>query len=339
MKLVSYAVKADELNIQMNDGLGGKYTSRLGWLTGSWIVDASFAQHWLAVERDIFFSHQLPTELQVLLDRGPSELQLLQKVEQLLRDEQIERLQVEGEPIAIHVEDAQLLAPLPQPRSFRDFYAFEQHVKTARGRRGLDVIPEWYQIPVFYFSNHHSIVGPDAEVMKPAYTEWLDYELEIACIIGKKGKNIPADQALDYIAGFTILNDWSARDVQRVEMAVGLGPAKGKDFATSMGPYLVTLDELADRYQEGHWDLQMTAKVNGQLLSSGNVNTLYWSFADMIARASEACELMPGDVIGSGTVGTGCILELGTEVHRWLQPGDVVELEIERLGVLRNVIA
>jgi 2-keto-4-pentenoate hydratase/2-oxohepta-3-ene-1,7-dioic acid hydratase in catechol pathway len=199
-------------------------------------------------------------------------------------------------------------------------------------------VPEWYEIPVFYFSNHRSIVGHESRVKKPEYTNELDFELEVACVIKKKGKNIPHERALEYIAGFTILNDWSARDEQRKEMAVGLGPAKGKDFATSMGPYLVTPDELEDRRSGEHWDLKMRARINGKEVSSGNVKSLYWSFARMIERASRDCELFPGDVIGSGTVGTGCILELGTDVHRYLEPGDVVELEVERLGILKNLI-
>lgn len=332
-----YMIKADDLNIQvneMNEGVG----ARLGWVEGSLVIDVAFAGRWLALERGLSFPHELPSDLLTMLDRGPGELHMLQEVRKQLPLEKAPYLFVEGEPIAICLEEAHLLAPLPLPRSVRDFYAFEQHVKTSRSRRGLEMIPEWYQIPVFYFSNHRSIVGPDAAVAKPSHTEWLDYELEVACVIGKKGKNISADQALEYIAGFTIMNDWSARDVQKQEMTVGLGPAKGKDFATSLGPYLVTLDELEDRRKGFHWDLKMTAKVNGLLLSSGNMKDLYWSFAEMIERASRDCELVPGDVIGSGTVGTGCILELGTEVHRWLQPGDTIELEIERLGVLRNQI-
>jgi fumarylacetoacetate (FAA) hydrolase len=233
-------------------------------------------------------------------------------------------------------------SPLPHPRSFRDFYAFEAHVKTARARRGLEMVPEWYHFPVFYFSNAAVFVGPDAPVKRPKATQWLDYELEIACVIGKAGVDIPVTEAGDYIAGFCVLNDWSARDLQREEVKVGLGPAKGKDFATSMGPWLVTPDELEDVRLPGEkgdrYDLSMVARVNGVEYSRGNFRDIYYTFAEMIARASADCPLYPGDVIGSGTVGTGCILELGPENHPWLQPGDVVELEVERLGVLRNII-
>lgn len=224
-------------------------------------------------------------------------------------------------------------------RSLRDFYAFEQHVRTARARRGLDVPPEWYEIPVFYFSNPHAIYGTDDVIPCPRYTQALDFELEVAAVIGTPGINILVADAERHILGYTIMNDWSARDVQRTEMAVGLGPAKAKDFATSLGPWLVTPDELEDRRSGKGYDLAMVARRNGVEISRGNWKDIHWSFAEMIARASDEVWLQPGDVIGSGTVGTGCILELGPEtVGGWLQPGDVIELEIERLGILRNTI-
>jgi 2-keto-4-pentenoate hydratase/2-oxohepta-3-ene-1,7-dioic acid hydratase in catechol pathway len=235
--------------------------------------------------------------------------------------------------------DVTLKSPIPRPVSIRDFYAFEEHVKTARKRRGLDVVPEWYDIPVFYFTNHLAVKGPLDHIAKPAGCEWLDYELEIACVIGKEGTNISKENAEDHIYGYFIMNDWSARDIQKHEMKVGLGPAKGKDFATSFGPYLVTKDELETYRRGDRFDLPMTAKVNGKLLSEGNYQDIHYTFADMIERASKDVTLYPGEVIGSGTVGTGCILELGTETHPWLKPGDVVELEIAGLGVLRNRIA
>jgi len=236
------------------------------------------------------------------------------------------------------LSELQLKAPLPIPRSFRDFYAFEQHVKTARETRGLEMIPEWYEIPVFYFSNHLAIKGPNEEIVRPKECEWLDYELEIACIIGKEGRNIPMDAADEYIFGYCILNDWSARDLQRKEMKVGLGPAKGKDFSTSIGPWIVTKDELEPLKAGKGFNLSMKARVNGRLLSEGNLKDIFYSFGEMIAQASKGVTLYPGEIIGSGTVGTGCILELGGEVHRWLEPGDQVELEIEQLGVLKNSI-
>lgn len=236
--------------------------------------------------------------------------------------------------------------PIPDTiNSLRDFYAFEQHVKTARANRGRDMINEWYEFPVFYFSNHRAIYRHGEIVPKPRATEWLDYELELAIIIGKNGINIPAEEAMDYIGGITIMNDWSARDIQRKEMKVGLGPAKGKDFATSLGPEFVSLDELEPvRIGDGadtRYDLEMTAKVNGKLLSRGNAKDIYFTFAQMIARASADTMLYEGDVIGSGTVGTGCLLELRGEespLGRWLQVGDVVTLEIDRIGILENTV-
>lgn len=234
--------------------------------------------------------------------------------------------------------EVKLKAPLPNPRSFRDFYAFEQHVKTARENRGLEMIPEWYEIPVFYFSNHLVMKGPDESIERPRKCQWLDYELEIACIIGKEGQNISREQADEYIFGYCILNDWSARDLQRKEMTVGLGPAKGKDFATSIGPYILTKDEMDGLTSGKGFNIKMTAKVNGVLLSEGNMKDLFYSFGEMIERASDGVTLYPGEIIGSGTVGSGCLLELGQDVHRWLVPGDLIELEIEKLGVLRNTI-
>jgi fumarylacetoacetate (FAA) hydrolase len=230
--------------------------------------------------------------------------------------------------------------PLPPITSIRDFYAFEQHVKTCRKQRGLEMVPEWYKVPVFYFSNHHAVIGHDDTVSAPQGSLALDYELELACVIGKEGVNIPADdRALEHVAGFTIMNDWSARDLQRLEMTVGLGPSKGKDFATSLGPELVTLDELADRYRDGRLHLEMTATVNGKVYSRGNAGSMFWTWPQLIAHASRDVRVVPGEVLGSGTVGTGCILELTPEaVGGWLKPGDIVELTIERLGTLRNPV-
>ena len=235
-----------------------------------------------------------------------------------------------------------LLPPIPDPPSVRDFYAFEQHVKTVRAKRGLEMIPDWYEIPTFYFSNNSEIYGHDEPIPYPVGSNELDIELEIACVIGREGKDIPVEEAADYIAGYTIMNDWSARDFQFKEMKLNLGPAKGKDFATSIGPWLVTPDELASRRQESgageRYDMTMIARVNGKEISRGNFSQIYYSFPQMIAYASRNTRLRAGDVLGSGTVGTGCIREIGIEVQPWLQRGDVVELEIEGIGILRNRI-
>jgi fumarylacetoacetate (FAA) hydrolase len=228
----------------------------------------------------------------------------------------------DGEDVGEHrLADVTLLAPVPRPPSVRDFYAFERHVRAARAQRGLEIAPEWYRVPVFYFSNPGAIYGPEEEVTFPPESSSWDYELEAAAIVGGDGR----------IAGFTVLNDWSARDLQKMEMAVGLGPAKGKDFATSMGPVLVTPDELGDLR------LEMVARVNGEERSRGNLGEMHWSWEQLVEHAARNTRLLPGDVLGSGTVGTGCILEHGD--GRWLRPGDVVELEIEGIGVLRNRVA
>lgn len=243
---------------------------------------------------------------------------------------------------SVALEEARLRAPLELPPSVRDFYAFEQHVKTARANRGLGMIPEWYDFPVFYFSNHRAIYGPGDDIPYPQKSKALDFELEMACVIGRVGRNIPAQQGSLYIAGYCVMNDWSARDLQQEEMKLNMGPVKGKDFATSLGPWLVTPDELGDKLTGGgateRYDLTMTARLNGQEISRGNFKDIYFSFPQMVERASLNTWLVPGDMLGSGTVGTGCLLEFGDKRERYLQPGDLMELEIERLGVLRNTV-
>ncbi|HEX8330524.1 MAG TPA: fumarylacetoacetate hydrolase family protein [Hymenobacter sp.] len=242
-------------------------------------------------------------------------------------------------PATYPLAEVQLLAPLPNPPSFRDFLTFETHIKNATARAGHPVPPEWYQVPVFYFSNATVMAGPGQPVARPARCERLDYELELAVVIGKEGRDIRPENAHEYILGYTILNDWTARDLQAQEMRVMLGPAKGKDFATSLGPYIATPDELAAyATPDDRHDLRMTATVNGRLLSDGNFRTVHYTFGQMLARASEDVTLYPGDVIGSGTVGWGCLMELGPETHRWLEHGDVVELEITGLGKLTTPI-
>jgi fumarylacetoacetate (FAA) hydrolase len=231
--------------------------------------------------------------------------------------------------------------PAPfQVSSVRDFYAFEQHVATCRKHRGLEMLPQWYQVPVFYFSNPVAIIGDGDPVWAPQGSSALDYELELACVIGTAARDLPADDsAMSCVAGFTIMNDWSARDLQRAEMACGLGPSKSKDFATSLGPQLTPLAALRNCYRDGRLHLEMTARVNGKEYSHGNAGTMYWTWPQILAHASRDTDLRPGDVLGSGTVGTGCILELTPEaVGGWLKPGDVVELEIERIGILRNPV-
>jgi fumarylacetoacetate (FAA) hydrolase len=236
-------------------------------------------------------------------------------------------------------EDVRFLPPVLRPPSFRDFYGFEAHVKTARAMRGLGMVPAWYDIPVFYFSNPSSLIGNGAGAHAPAGCAELDYELELGFVIGKGGRDIPPERAWEHLAGLTIVNDLSARDLQRAEMAVGLGPAKGKDFATAVGPWVSSLDGFADRIRGESLDLSMVARVNGRELSKGSTASLHHSIPRMVAQASRDAELLPGDLLATGTVGTGCILELGPEnTGGWLRPGDVVELEVERLGTLSTAI-
>ena len=251
------------------------------------------------------------------------------------------------------IEDVQLLAPVPLPASCRDGYAFRQHVAAARRNRKADMIAEFDQYPIFYFTNHHSIQGPGEVRCMHDHFEKLDFELEVAIVICKHGRNIRAEEADAYIGGLMIMNDFSARRLQMEEMLLNLGPAKGKDFSTAIGPWLVTLDELEEYIipaKENHvglsWNLNMKCWVNGVQVSAGNVADMDWTFAEIIERASYGVDLYPGDVIGSGTVGTGCFLELnGTGklndpnyTEQWLQEADVVEMEIDGLGKLSNTI-
>jgi fumarylacetoacetate (FAA) hydrolase len=247
----------------------------------------------------------------------------------------------------------ELIAPVPHPTSCRDGYAFRQHVAAARRNRKVDMIPEFDQYPIFYFTNHNAIQGPGEIECMPDHFQKLDFELEVAVVLNKKVRNIKAEDADNYIAGYMIMNDMSARTLQMEEMLLNLGPAKGKDFSTVIGPWLVTPDEL-EQYKTppkpGHtgnaYNLHMKCVVNGKEVSSGNMADMDWTFAEIIERCAYGCDVLPGDVIGSGTVGTGCFLELnGTGLlndpqyqTQWLQPNDLVEMEITGLGMLGNII-
>lgn len=289
----------------------------------------------------------LPQNMSMFINYWTDFYPLALSGEQALRDGRM----TADNPVSI--TEAQILAPVPFPSSCRDAYAFRQHVESARRNRGVPMIPEFDQYPVFYFTNHLSIQGPGNIICMPDHFEKLDFELEAAIVISKHGRNIRAEDADEYIAGLMIMNDMSARKLQMEEMMLNLGPAKGKDFCTVTGPWLVTLNEL-EQYEtapkEGHvgksWNLRMQCRVNGQQVSDGNLSDMHWTFAEIIERASYGVNLLAGDIIGSGTVGTGCFLELnGTGklnnpnyTEQWLLPGDVVELEIEGLGTLVNTI-
>jgi len=230
--------------------------------------------------------------------------------------------------------------PILRPASLRDFYAFERHVATMWARRDQPVPEAWYRLPIFYFSNVSEIRGPNDPVWAPRDSVELDYELEIAALIDTPVRDLPAERGEEAVGGYMILNDWSARDLQRDETSVRLGPAKGKDFASTIGPWLVTPDELADARSDKGYDLVATAEVNGQELSRGRWSDAQFRFGEMIARASADVRLVPGDVIGSGTVGTGCLLEIRDEsgFGRYLLPGDNVTLRVDRLGELKTPI-
>ena len=289
----------------------------------------------------------LPTSMSMFLNYWEDMFPVAQAGEMMLREGS--RASNKGIPVA----NLQLLAPVPFPTSCRDGYAFRQHVAAARRNRGAQMIPEFDQFPVFYFTNPHSIQGPGDVSCMPDHLEKLDFELETAIVICKHGRNISAEEADEYIGGLMIMNDLSARRLQAEEMLLNLGPAKGKDFATTIGPWLVTLDELEEFVvpaKEGHigrrWNLSMKCYVNEKQVSEGNLADMDWTFAEIIERASYGVNLFPGDVIGSGTVGTGCFLELNGSkkledpnyAEQWLVAGDVVELEIDHLGKLSNTI-
>jgi len=261
-----------------------------------------------------------------------------------------EQLQLAGAVIrnespTMPVKNVELISPVPNPSSVRDAYAFRQHVATARQNRGLEMIPEFDEIPIFYFTNHHAVFGEGDFPVRQRHTEKLDFELECAAVIGKSGRNISIEKADDYTAGFMIMNDFSARVLQMQEMKLNLGPAKGKDFGSSFGPWLVTKDELEPFRQssaEGdRYDLRMKAFVNNIQVSEDTLANMTWTFAQIIERVSYGVDIFPGDVIGSGTCGTGCFLELnGSKItdNQWLNPDDTVSLEIEGLGTLINKI-
>jgi fumarylacetoacetate (FAA) hydrolase len=286
--------------------------------------------------------HKLPSDMLEFIKGGEELMKIAREVE----------LKIVKSGNVLPEKFLKLASPVPKPPSMRDGYAFRQHVASARKNRGVEMIPEFDSYPIFYFTNHNAVFGEGDIILEKDHFEKLDFELEWAVVIGKNGKNISSKEADSYIAGFTIMNDLSARTLQMEEMLLNLGPAKGKDFATTLGPFLITPDELEDRKIEtpfgNQYDLEMTAYHNGKKVSLGNTKDMTWTFAEIIERASYGVELHIGDVIGSGTVGTGCYLELnGTWAREakersenfspvWLKNGDEIELKIEKLGSLKN---
>ena len=275
-----------------------------------YVTERGLEAHGLLIEKDIYpLMHMTTTEALMGLKEG---------------DGQWEKI-VAQSPVPL--SGATLLPPVEHPGAFLDFYTFEEHVRTARKRRGLDIVPEWYEFPVWYNGSTRCFSGDGSTVHFPDNEKKKDYELELAIVINRQCHRVSAEEASDYIGAYTIVNDFSARQVQEKIMKVGLGPAKAKDFNTGLGPWLVTPAEIPDPR-----NLTMRAWVNGELWSEGNSGASYFTFADMIAFASEDQTLYPGDILASGTVGTGC----GLELDRFLQSGDKVELEIEHIGRLTH---
>ena len=324
MKLVSYLEKDEE---------------RLGIYFEGFIYNLSENAHSLG-------EGLLPDKMADFLWLGDKAMNIARAVERKIAEK-------DSRIIPSHADIKNLIAPVPHPTSCRDGYAFRQHVEAARRNRKVPMIAEFDQYPVFYFTNHNAVQGPGDITCMPDHFEKLDFELESCIVIGKKGRNIRASEADRYIAGFMIMNDLSARTLQMEEMLLNLGPAKGKDFSTAVGPWLVTPDELEHLLvppPSGHtgnaYNLKMSCKVNDVVVSEGNMKDMNWTFAEIIERASYGVDLLPGDIIGSGTVGTGCFLELnGTGLLndpsykvQWLKEGDVVEMNIDHLGTLKNTI-
>ena len=320
MKFLTYTEKHDP-------------SPRFGFKIGNLVVDIHRSAQWINDNQNNDYFLSLPETLKEALENWDLNFSVLKQLESAVSNVDLKSLSTDESDLVI-------LPPIPEPPAFRDFYAFEQHVKAARKLRGLEMNPDWYKLAIFYFSNPNCCYGHGAEISYPSNTTELDFELEFAVIIGGGGANIKAEDADKVIAGYTILNDWSSRNLQREEMPMSLGPAKGKDFASSFGPYMVTPDELEDSWgDDGKLHLRMTCHINGKKISDGNTNDLYHSFGEMIERASMNTKLVPGEYIGSGTVGTGCILELRPEnTGGWIEKGDVVKLEVEKLGVLENKI-
>lgn len=315
MKLVTFRTKDTE--------------PRSGWLVSDGVVDMHMA------------NEQLPKDMLTFIDHHEQLLPLAQSLE--------------DSKAHYASSEVKLLAPLPNPRSIRDFLGFEQHMLNASKAFGHSIGEAYYQIPVFYFTNHNAVFGHGDRIKRPFNETKMDLELELAVVMGKKGSNISIENANDHIFGYTIFNDWTARALQRQEMTLPLGPAKGKDFANAFGPCIVTKDEF-EKYRcsitrESHpeqlkmpstkgdrFDVKMLARINGETICEGNYKTVYWTFTQMIKRASDNVEILPGDILGSGTVGWGSLIENNFSVHRPIEPGDIVELEVEGIGILRNEV-
>lgn len=319
--------------------LDSKKQEKIGILGKKGVIDAKAAWKWLQeTSSDPTVDPNFQNMVEVIRDQDS----ILPVFRNILKADHENRLPASS---ILNETQIKILSPIPRPLSMRDGYAFRQHVESARKGRGLPMIPEFDLFPVFYFTNHLAVTGPGEIRVQKLARERLDFELEAAVVIGRECRNVSASSADEVIFGYLIMNDWSARALQTEEMKMNLGPAKGKDFATSLGPYLVTRDELESHAIRGthgeRHNLRMQAFLNGRQLSDGNLRDMNWTFGQIIERASYGVTLQPGEVIGSGTVGTGCLMELnGSKItdNLWLKPGDEVVLEIENLGRLVNQI-
>ncbi len=308
---------------------------RIGAVHGTSVIDINFAVAWRLERKGepqpVRVANAIaPSEMIAFIEGGDSALAHAGgAIEMVLEEVKKGTTPVgsNGEQIVHELSSLALKAPITRPVMLRDYYTFEQHVTTMFKKRNDTVPPAWYELPVHHKQNPASVIGTNQDVHWPTFSEAFDYELEIACVIGKKGSNIPIEEAAKHIYGYLIMNDFSARDMQRKEMACRMGPAKGKDFATALGPWIVTADEVGDPH-----NLRMTAKINGELWSDGNTKTMQHTFEQAVVFTSNGETIFPGEVWGSGTVGGGC----GAELDRPLKPGDVMELEIEKIGVLKN---
>ncbi|MBI4376542.1 MAG: fumarylacetoacetate hydrolase family protein [Elusimicrobia bacterium] len=305
---------------------------RLGALHEGGVVDLNFSYARLLSEKgqaraQTMADALLPSEIMAFLALGAEGLDRAKQA--LERSGKNPSEGPRGQRLRYGEKDVRWLAPVPRPGALRDFFAFEEHAKQGSKRRGEEVPPQWYEQPVYYKGNHREIYGPERTVPWPSYTRRLDFELEIACVVGRKGRDLSPEEAAAHIGGYAILNDFSARDIQKSEMICRMGPAKGKDFATGLGPYLLTSDEMGDAD-----NLEMSVYVNGEKWSSGNSRDRYWKFPVMLSHVSQEETVYPGDILGSGTYYKGC----GLDLDRWIKPGDVIELEVEKLGRLRQVI-
>lgn len=272
-----------------------------------------------------------------LLNLGPTALERLNEAMGAFNRRHVDEPMV-PEAMTAPIWLSEITAPLPRPRSFRDFYAYEQHVASGYAKRNRPVPPAWYEIPVFFYQNPINMFGSDTTIPYPAGSSQLDFELEIAAVVGKGGRDIAVADGWNHVAGLTILNDWSGRDLQLREMSVGLGPAKSKDFATSIGPAIITLDELRPWFRGDRHHLKATVTINDVEIATSSTGDNFWTIPQMIEFASRGVDLEPGDLIGLGTMARGCLLELGESVHPWLRSGDEIVLEVEHLGRLRNMV-